>query len=103
MHQYSYMTKVAEICEPKSYVEATQDAEWKAAMEEEMHPLVDNETWDLVDLPKGVKLIGCSWVYKVKYNSKSSINKYKAGRVANGLAQTHGIDYYCDRMRCIDI
>ena len=78
VHQDLYMTKVTEICEPKSYAEAAQDAEWKAAMEEEMHLLADNETWDLVDLPRGVKLIGRTWVYKVKYNSESSINRDKA-------------------------
>ena len=37
-------------------------------MEEEMHALAKNETWDLVDAPKGVKPIGCRWVYKEKYN-----------------------------------
>ena len=38
----------------------------------------ENETWDLVDDPKGVKSIGCRWVYKVKYNTDSSVNRYKA-------------------------
>ena len=38
------------------------DATWSVAMEEEMHALEENETWDLVDAPKGVKPIGCRWV-----------------------------------------
>ena len=50
---YAYMTKVAEISEVESYTNAAPDAKWRAAMEEEMHTLADNETWDLVDLPKG--------------------------------------------------
>jgi hypothetical protein len=62
-------------------------------MEEEMHALAENETWDLVDAPKGVKPIGCRWVYKVKYNADRSINRYKARLVAKGYAQKHGIDY----------
>ena len=45
------------------------------AMEEEMHALAENETWDLVDAPKGVKPIGCRWV-----------NRYKARLVAKGYA-----------------
>ena len=57
--------------EPESYVEAAKDANWRAAMEEEMHSLSENETWDLVD---GVKPIGCRWVYKVKYNTDNSVN-----------------------------
>ena len=38
-----------------SCVGVVKDANWHAAMEEEMHALVENETWDLVDAPKGVK------------------------------------------------
>jgi hypothetical protein len=53
------MTRVAEIREPKSYEEAAEDANWRTAMEEEMHALAENETWDLVDAPKGVKPIEC--------------------------------------------
>ena len=40
-----------------------------------------------------MKPIGCRWVYKVKYNTDSSINRYKAWLVAKGYAQQHGIDY----------
>ena len=57
-HHYAYVTRVAEVCEPESYVEAAKDANWRAVMEEEMHTLVENETWDLVDAPKSVKVIG---------------------------------------------
>ena len=66
--------------ESESYAEATKDANWCAAMEEEMQALAENETWDLVDAPKGVKPIGCRWVYKVKYNTDGSVNQYKATR-----------------------
>ena len=51
------MTRVAEVREPEIYAEAATDANWHAAMEEEMHALAENETWDLVDAPKGVKPI----------------------------------------------
>ena len=65
-HHYAYMTHVAEVSESKSYTEATKNANLRVAMEEEMQALAENETWDLVDAPKGVKMIGCRWVYKVK-------------------------------------
>jgi hypothetical protein len=92
-HHYAYMARVAEVREPESYEEAAEDANWRTAMEEEMRALAENETWDLVDAPKGVKQIGCRWVYKVKYNADGTINRYKARLVAKGYAQKHGIDY----------
>jgi hypothetical protein len=81
------MTCVAEVREPESYEEAAEDANWRAAMEKEMHALAENGTWDLVDAPKGVKPIGYKWVYKIKYNTDGSINRYNARLVAKGYAQ----------------
>ena len=68
-HHYAYITRVAEVREPESYAEVAKDTNWCVAMEEEMHALAKNETWDVVDAPKGVKPIGCRWVYKDKYNT----------------------------------
>ena len=59
-HHYVYMTKAAEVRKLESYTEVAKDANWHAAMEEEMHALLENENWDLVDTPKGVKPIGYS-------------------------------------------
>ena len=59
--------------EPESYAEAAKDANWRAAMEEDMHALAENETWDLVDAPKCMKPIECRWVDKVKYNTDGSV------------------------------
>ena len=75
--------------ESVSYVEAAKDK----AMEDEMHALMENEMWDLVDLPKGAKPICCRWVYKVKHNTDGSIKRYKAQLVPKGYVQQHGIDY----------
>jgi hypothetical protein len=69
------MTRLVEVHEPESYEKAAEDANRRTAMEEEMHALAENDTWDLVDAPKGVKLIGCKWVYKIKYNADGSINR----------------------------
>jgi hypothetical protein len=86
VHHYAYMTRVAEVREPESYVEAAEDANWCIAIEEEMHAQAENGTWDLVDALAGVKSIICKWVYKIKYNSDSSINRYKAQLAAKGYA-----------------
>ena len=77
-HNDAYMTRVAEVRELEGYTEAVKDAHWCAAMAEEMRALAENETYDLVDTPKGVKPIECGWVYKVKYHTNGSVNRYKA-------------------------
>jgi hypothetical protein len=45
------------------------------------------------ELPKGKEVIGTKWVYKTKYKSDGTIDKYKAHLVAKGYAQREGIDY----------
>ena len=53
----------------------------------------DNEVWDLVELPKGIRTIGSKWIFKTKHNSKGNIKRYKARLVAKGYTKKEGIDY----------
>ena len=49
-----------------------------------------NNTWALVSLAPKRQAIGCKWVYRVKENADSSINRFKARLVAKGFHQVHG-------------
>eukprot|EP00253_Pinus_taeda_P009585 PITA_09585 len=62
-------------------------------MNEEYHSLLANDTWDLVPLPKGRKLVRCKWVYRTKYGPDEKVDKHKARLVAKGFSQVEGIDY----------
>ena len=46
-----------------------------------------------VKSPKGIKLIGCKWIFKTKRDSKGNIVRYKARLVAKGFTQKEDIDY----------
>ncbi|GJR31062.1 ribonuclease H-like domain-containing protein [Tanacetum coccineum] len=63
------------------------------AMNEEMQALYENNTWDLVELPRNRRAIGSKWVYKTKLKSTGEIDRYKARLVAKGFNQKEGIDY----------
>ena len=58
---------------------------WEQAMQSEYNSIVANETWDLVELPKGKNALPCKWVYKKKYTAEDPEPKYKARLVAKGF------------------
>ncbi|KAH9792408.1 hypothetical protein KPL71_004103 [Citrus sinensis] len=82
---------------PNTFGEALRSSEsdqWKLAMEEEMKFLHQNQTWELVKLPKGKKAIGNKWVYTKKQGSPNQLTpRYKVRLVAKDFAQKEGIDY----------
>lgn len=81
---------------PRSYAEAMQSKEsrqWLAAMKEELTSLKENETWELVDRPAGVKVIQNRWVFRVKPSNDDNNRRFKARLVAKGYVQQKGIDY----------
>jgi hypothetical protein len=53
-------------------------------MNSEIIALEENNTWSFTSLPVGHYPIGCKWVFKVKYQSDTSIERYKASLVAKG-------------------
>ena len=63
-------------------------------MEDEIHMIEKNNTWEIVDRPKNREVIGVKWVYKSKLNPDGSIQKYKARLMAKGFKQKPGVDYY---------
>ena len=62
-------------------------------MIEKMDALNGNDTWNLVHLPTGNKVIGCHRVFAIKVNPDGSVSRLKARFVAKGYAQTYGVDY----------
>ena len=58
---------------PQDVDKAMQDVKWRKAMEEEIDALRKNETWEKCILPKEKKIVGCKWVYTVKYKADGSI------------------------------
>ncbi|WVZ21124.1 hypothetical protein V8G54_008446 [Vigna mungo] len=79
--------------EPTCYSAASKQPQWITAMRAELDALQANNTWELTILPPNKTAIGCRWIYKIKYNSDGSIERYKARLVAKGYNQIEGLDY----------
>ena len=84
--------------EPRSIAEvmqlpADEQAQWLKAAQDEIQSLVENKTFELVELPPGRKAIGSRWVFRVKRNADGSIERYKGRLVAKGFSQRPGFDY----------
>jgi hypothetical protein len=86
LQEYDY--NVGAENDPESFLQAMSCKEtelWYNAMKEEMNSMKSNQVWDLVELPNGVKAIGCKWVFKTKKDSLGNIERYKARLVAKGF------------------
>jgi len=51
--------------------------EWKSVVIDEIRALKKNCTWEVVELPKGKRVVGCKWVFTPKYNSDGALDKLK--------------------------
>jgi hypothetical protein len=81
--------------EPECYEEAMQvdtKNKWEQGIKEEMDSLVNNQTWDLVQLLAGKSALQNKWVYKLKEEDGGK-KQYKARLVVKGFAQKKGIDF----------
>lgn len=94
-HAVEVAKKIAR--DPESISEAFSGInaeQWKKAMENEHRSLIENETWELVQLPPGRKAIANKWVFKRKLDENGNIDRYKARLVVKGCSQKEGIDYF---------
>ena len=83
--------------EPQSYQEAVNSSkgpQWKEAIKSEINSILQNHTWELVDLPPGSKPLGYKWIFKRKMKADGTIEKYKARLVIKGYRQREGLDYF---------
>ena len=79
---YQYYLMIVSAChpEPASFSQAVQLPVWREAMDKEILALEKTGT----PLPVGKTPIDCKWVYRVKFNSDGSVERYKARQVAKG-------------------
>ncbi|TQD95783.1 hypothetical protein C1H46_018622 [Malus baccata] len=80
--------------EPETYEDArayNDSDKWMKAMESEMDSLLKNDTYELVELPKGRKALKNKWVFKLKRDDNMTM--YKAHLVVKGFGQKKEVDF----------
>ena len=82
------VSKLSFIKVPETVQEALRDENWMKAILEEMSALKKNNTWELVNLPKGKRKVGCKCAFTTKHRADRTLERYKARLVAKGYTQT---------------
>ncbi|MBW0481737.1 hypothetical protein O181_021452 [Austropuccinia psidii MF-1] len=81
---------------PATYQSAlkSKDKEaWVLAIEKELTTMNNLNVWEVVELKKDYKIVGTTWVFKLKRDHQNNIIKHKARLCAQGFTQTLGIDF----------
>ncbi|XP_070039833.1 uncharacterized mitochondrial protein AtMg00820-like [Nicotiana tomentosiformis] len=79
--------------ETKHIMKALKDADWIAAMQEELHQFEKTNIWHLVPRPLDRIVIGAIWVFRNKLDEFGNTTRNKAMLMVQGYNQEEGIDY----------
>ena len=82
--------------EPKCYSEALRckfRRNWKESMQEELNEMKNHNVWTIIERPNDKNIIGCRWVYKIKFEPFTRNRRFRARLVAKGYNQIYGHDY----------
>ncbi|KAG6538027.1 hypothetical protein ZIOFF_003130 [Zingiber officinale] len=74
--------------------EIAHSSKWKVVMDLEIEAIKRNETWELIDLPKGMKKIRVKWIYKTKLNVNGEVDKFMASPMELHLQVTKRVVRY---------
>lgn len=78
---------------PFTYCHAPLDSNWRQAMLVEYTTFIKNRIWDLVPRPPNTNVISGKWLYRHKFRSHASLERYMVWWVARGFDQQPGLDY----------
>ena len=92
-HYKAFILSYSLETEPKNFHEAMSSDRWKKAVNMELHAMEENGTWYVVSLPPGKNVVGCKWVFTIKFNADGTVERYKGRLVAKGFIQQEGVDY----------
>jgi hypothetical protein len=72
--------------EQKNFNEASKYDHWVKAMNDELDQIEKNNTWEMIQRPKGKNVIGSKWIFKNKLNEQGQVIRNKERLVCKGYA-----------------
>ena len=78
--------------EPTTYEESLNSSKSDKWLTE-MDSMYTNQVWILVDPLKGIKPIGCKWIFKKNTDMEGNVITYKAKLIAKGYRQRQRVNY----------
>ncbi|RVW55235.1 Retrovirus-related Pol polyprotein from transposon TNT 1-94 [Vitis vinifera] len=89
----AFTSSITEIQVPQNIQEAFKYPKWKAAVDEEVRALEKNGTWEITDLPRGKKPVGCKWIFTVKYKADGNVDSCQAQYCSCTLSLVANLDW----------
>ncbi|MBW0494151.1 hypothetical protein O181_033866 [Austropuccinia psidii MF-1] len=77
----------------KSTLNSSDKDLWLVAINKELESMNALGVWHVVELDSSFKLVGTTWVFKIKKDHLGNITEYKARLCAQGFTQSAGIDF----------
>ncbi|MBW0587087.1 hypothetical protein O181_126802 [Austropuccinia psidii MF-1] len=77
----------------KSALKSKNKDQWLEAINKELPNMNHLKVWEIIDLKEDYKLIGTTWIFRLKTNHLNEITEYKARLCAQGFSQIQGSDY----------
>ena len=68
--------------------------QWEQGIWEELATLKKAGTWELIDPPMGMNIVGFKWIFRIKKDVVGNVICHKVHLVAQGFSQVPGIDYF---------
>ncbi|MBW0527614.1 hypothetical protein O181_067329 [Austropuccinia psidii MF-1] len=81
---------------PRTFKEAISSPDhevWLNTMSKELKSMADLNVWEVVDIDPSYKLVGTTWVFKIKKDHLGKVIEHKARLCAQGFTQTFGVDF----------
>ena len=80
-NEHAYVVKSSDVADLQMYTEAmacSDAVDWEMACDAEKHAFEHMGVYEIVPHPKGRKVIGSCWVFRIKRGPDGAVQKYKA-------------------------